>query len=213
MIVNELQYGELLDFLRPILRLEPYDAIRNACESILKMPVGTTTRDAQHEKPLLKYKGYKLDILHFRWFDAQGMAIHLHFKNKKKWWHPIFKDQNAEVAADLKRICTAEIQQLTFAKYTHTPAPDFGSTEPVEDLVYLHDARALNRDWQHAFDISPLLIAPDAHHGNCFVEFLFWGGGYVRDNGLTTLRADWLDYSSDVSQDIELEAKRLLGLE
>lgn len=213
MIVNELQYGELLDFLRPILRLDSYEAISNACESILKMPVGTTTGEPQHNKPLLRYKGYKLDILHFRWFDAKGMAIHLHFKTKKKWWHRLFKDQNAELVADLKRICVAEICQLVFEQYTHTPTPAFGITEPVEELVYLHDARALNRDWRHAFDISPLLIAPDAHHGNCFVEFFFWGGGYLRDNGLIALRPNWLDYSNDVFQDIERGANRRLGRE
>ena len=79
MIVNELQYAELLDLLRPILRLESRDTISQTFESILKMPAGTTLSDPLHEKPLLKYKGYKLDITHFCWFDAKGMAIHLHF--------------------------------------------------------------------------------------------------------------------------------------
>jgi hypothetical protein len=213
MIVNELQYCELLDFLRPILRLESYDTVSRACRSILKMPAGTTTGDAQHEKPLLRYKGYTLDVLHFRWFDAKGMAVHLHFKAKKKWWHPLFKDENADLIADLKRICVAEIHQLRFEQYFHTPAQEFGMAEPVETLVCFHDARALNRKWRHAFDISPLMIAPDAHHGNCFVEFFFWGGAYLRDNGLTTLRTNWLDHACDVSQDIEREASHRLGLE
>jgi len=212
MIVNELQFGELLDFLRPILRLESYDAISKSCESILRVPVGTTTGEPQHDKALLRYKGYKLDVLHFRWFDAKGMAVHLHFKAKKKWWHPLFNDQNAELVADLKRMCVAEIHQLTFEQYFHTPTPEFGTTKPVEKLVYFHDAKALNRDWRHAFEISPLLIAPDSHHGNCFVEFFFWGGGYVRDNGLTSLRANWSDSCNDVFQDIEREANRKLGL-
>lgn len=213
MIVNELQYSELLDFLRPILRLESRDTIGRNCDAILKMPIGTTTGAPRPDHPLLRYKGYKLDVLHFRWFDAKGIAIQLHFKTRKKWSHGIFKDQNAELIGDLRRLCTSEIDQLTFKKYDHTASPEFGITESIEKFVFFHDARALNRRWRHAFDISPLLVSPDAHHGQCFVEFFSWGGAYVRNNGMTHLRPNWLDYSCDVSQDIEREANRRLGIQ
>ena len=168
------------------------------------MPIGTTVGEPQHERVLLRYKGYELDILHFRWFDEKGIAIHLHFKTRKKWWHGIFKDQSAELIGDLKGICAREISHLTFERYEYT-------NKEVE-CVYFHDARAFNREWQNARDISPILIGQDAHDGNCFVEFFFWGGGYVRNNEMTLLRPNWLDFSGDVSRDIEQEAKRRLGL-
>jgi hypothetical protein len=176
----------------------------------------------------LRYKGYELHITHFRWFDAKGMAVHLNFRTPKKWWHADlrtskkrwhgdfrterkwwhgpFKDQNAELTDDLMRICTSEISGLDFAVYLQKIREY--RQEPQEISVF-HDSRALNEKWQWGFDISPLMVAPDAHHGRCFVEFFFWGGGYVRESGsfpdseAIVLRWNWLDFAFDVSRDIE----------
>jgi hypothetical protein len=75
----------------------------------------------------------------------------------------------------------------------------------------LHDSRALNRHWKVGSDISPLLISPDVHHCNCFVEFFFNPGGYRRAGSKTVLRDDWLASAFDVSEAIDQEVKRLLG--
>ena len=99
MIVNELQFGELHDFLGPILRLESRNAISRAWKTTLRMPIGTTRGIVgmpftvpEHDRVLLRYKGYVLDILHSQWFDTKGMAVHLHFH-----------DQKEMVARDLQR--------------------------------------------------------------------------------------------------------------
>ena len=217
MIINELQYHELLGFLQPILRLESYGKISDANKAILKMPMGTTVGTGtsavpEDERVLLKYKDYRLDILHVRWFDDRGIAIHLHFKTKKKWWHGFLKDQTAELVGDLKRICTEEINHLTFEKYEHISSADiFGNSAEKVKCVYFHDAQAFNKEWQQAWDMSPIIISQDTHDGKCFVEFCFWGGGYIRHDDTTFLRSDWLQYAGDVATDIEQEAKRRLG--
>ena len=81
------------------------------------------------------------------------------------------------------------------------------------NLVFIHDSLAFNQDWALGRDISPLLLCPDAHHGNCFVEFMFNPAGYTRQDGRTVLRHDWLKNASIVSEEIERDARRLLGME
>ena len=160
MIVNELQSWELHEFLKPILRLEPRDAVGRKSCAILKMPLGTTgiSGDPENERVLLRYKGYDLDVRHVRWFDGKGIALHLHFRTRKKWWHGLLRDQNAELIGDLKRICTTEIKNLTIERYDYTCSSNhWGNSEPDVKCSLFHDARAINKEWRDSFDISPLV--------------------------------------------------------
>jgi hypothetical protein len=163
-------------------------------------------------KILVTYQGYRIDIRGLRWFQDKGASVNMQFKARQKWWHG-FRDQNAGLVRDLESICTSEISGLHFSRFQTTvpgdPFVDDGSLR----LLFLHDSRALNRDWRVGTDISPLLITPDEHHGNCFVEFHFNPGGYGRDEAKTVLRDDWLANIFNVSQAIEQEANLLLGVQ
>ena len=249
MIVNTLDYVELQDFLRPILRLESPDAIGRECEAILRIsPEALAAPLGPRLGVKLRYKSYELFVKHFRWFDTKGMAVHLVFRTRKKWWHEVFKgfrspissawwigceprkkwwhevfkDPNAELVGDLMRICAGEISGLHAGEITDLQFLDRtlqGGTitrEPV-DLLIFHDAAAFNEKWDYLWDASPLIIAPEIHHGWCHVSFHFWGGGYERccevneerehgdhapDNVKTRLRRNWLDFAFDVSRDL-----------
>lgn len=135
----------------------------------------------------------------------------LQFKAPQKWWHGTLRDQNAAVVRALQDISRSFLSGLSFAKYeARVPGDPFLDEGPLR-LEYFHDARAFNRSWRAGYDISPLAIAPDAHHGKCFVEFLFNGAAYKRSGQFTVLRDDWLAAAFAVSHGIEEEAKALLG--
>jgi len=141
-----------------------------------------------------------------RWFDGSGFSVIIQFKAKKKWMHGLLYDQNAEIVRDLQQIGTLDINGLSFRR--------FETTIPREDerLVFLHDSRAFNADWERGYDVSPFIIAPDCHDGKCFIELLFNARCYWREGNKTVLRDDWLTYACAVSEEIEREARHIFGL-
>lgn len=213
MIENKLQKYELARLLNPFLRLADANSAFPELSDVLGFQIEKNDDIVCQDKILITYKGYRVDIRDLRQVDESGLAVCIQFKAKKKWWHGLFMDQNRAILNDLKEICLSGINGLYFALYntTHTedPLTDQGST----DAIFYHDARAFNPHWRQGHDISPLLIAPDMHHGNCFVEFQFNPGGYRRHDDTTIIRDDWIANVSKISEGIERSARRLLGLE
>ena len=209
MLENKLTFRELSGLIQPILRLDHVSAITSAFRDILHVPIAKPDDAVCQNKILVTYRDYRLDIRDFREVADKGFSIHLQFKSAQRWWHS-FRDQNLPLVRDLEAICLSEISGLNFARFETQAPPDPWADRPFK-LVFLHDSRALKREWVAATDISPLLIGPDAHHGNCFVEFFFNPGGYHRVGATTVLRDDWLHSAADVSQAIERDADRLLG--
>lgn len=213
MIENKLTQHELSRVLRPFLRLEPLATVFPTLQDVLGFPIQTYSDVVCQNKVLLTFEGYRVDIRDLRQTAPGAASIIVQFKAKQKWWHGLFRDQNANVVRALQNICSAEIANLAFARFqTAVPGEPFMDDGP-QNLVFLHDSRAFNRDWKAGYDISPLLISPDCHHDKCFVEFQFNSAAYQRSGTTTALKDDWLTAAFSVSDGIEQSAKRLLGLE
>ena len=215
MIENKLQFSELSRLLHPFLCLLPFKEGICELEDILGISIRKENDIVCQTKVLLTYKGYRLEIKYLRWVADFGFAVIVQFNAKQKWAHGLFYDQNKQIVSDIQQICTSEIQGLTFSRFqTPFPEPSFDESDS-QSLVFYHDSRAFNPNWRTGagIDIAPLLLAPDAHHGNCFVEFSFNPGGYMHQSGTTILRPDWLKYAFTISVLIEREARQRLGME
>jgi hypothetical protein len=130
----------------------------------------------------------------------------IEFKKKQANWDKIFGRATKELVNDLKKICKNNIPDIEFSCFSHTEKFDNYT------IVYHYHKNALNENWQRGYDISPLLIAPDAHHGNCFVEFLFNSECFRKtETGIVSLSSEWQPKICNLSHGIEEDAKKLLG--
>lgn len=214
MIENKLTLHELTRVLRPFLRLEPLESIVPTLQDALGLSVQNRRDLLCQTKVLLTFDGYRLDIRDLRPITSAAASVIIQFKAKQKWWHGIFRDQNAGLVRTLQQICRAEIAELEFTRFeTTVPGDPLMDQKASQNFVFLHDSFAFNSDWQAGYDISPLLISPDCHHGNCFVEFQFNGAAYERLGDKTVLRDDWFEHAFSVSTGIDQEARRRLGLD
>jgi hypothetical protein len=217
MIENKLSQHELSRVLRPFLRLETISTILPTLQDVLGFPIQTRIDDRNavlyQEKVLLTFEGYRMDIRDLRQTAPGAASIIIQFRAEKKWWHGLFRDQNAGVVRALQNICRAEIVNLAFTRFETTiPTHRFMDDGP-QNLVFLHDSSAFNREWKAGYDVSPLLICPDCHDGKCFVEFQFNSAAYRRSGPTTALKDDWLTTAFAVSNGIERTAKNILGLD
>jgi hypothetical protein len=189
--------------------METPSAILSALRDVLRIPVAELGDIACQNSVLVTYEGYRIDIRGIRLLKGKGVAVHVQFMAKQKWWH-IFKDPTGRIVRDLQNICANELRDLHFSRFEITlPDEPLLPSDGCTHFVFYHDSRAFNGKWKEGRDISPLLISPDAHHGNCFVEFEFNPGGYRRSGETTVLRDDWATSAFDVSEAIECDANRL----
>jgi hypothetical protein len=212
MLQNTLLDSDLEKMLRPFLRLADVNTVIASLSEVIGTPIKSREDIVCQSKVLLTYKGYRIDIRDLR-LIGKAFAVCIQFKAKQKWIHGLFGNQSKEIMDDLQRICKSEIADLHFARYVTTVPGDPMMGGGHVHLTFFHDSRALNRNWVEGRDVSPLLIAPDAHHGNCFVEFQLNPAGYFRDGSQTKLRGDWLNNVSLITEGIESDAKRMLGME
>lgn len=212
MLQNTLQPSDLEKIIRPFLSLADVDTVISSLSEVLGSPIKRREDIECQSKVLLSYKGYRIDIRDLRLL-GECFAVCIQFKAKQKWSHGLFGDQNKEIIHDLQRICQSEIDGLQFARYVTSVPGDPMMGDGQVHLTFIHDSRALNKNWVEGRDVSPLLIAPDAHHGNCFVEFQFNPAGYLREGNRTKLRHDWLKNASLITEGIERDARRMLGME
>ena len=212
MIENKLTHQELARILCPFLRLKPLSTILPTLQDVLGIPIDSRDAVLCQTKVLLTFEGYHVDIRDLRQTAPGAASIIMQFKAKQKWWHGLIRDQNRPIIEALQTICRGEIADLHFTRFEATPPGDPLLDDGQQHLIFLHDSRAFNQRWQAGYDVSPLLISPDAHHGNCFVEFQFNSAAYFRSGDATKLRDDWLAFAFSVSEGIDPDAKRLLGL-
>lgn len=210
MIQNVLQPNELKRFIQPFLQLMDPDAAIGIFSEIIGHQINKREDIVCQTKIQLLYKGYQIDIRDLRVLEDTALAVSMQFKAKQKWYHNLFKDQNKEIVQDLQSICKSELPEISFRHFTTKGGNPILGNEQFE-LTFIHDSRAFNETWENGRDISPLVIAPDSHDGNCFVEFQFNPSCYFRDDGKTQLRTDWQKNASLVSDEIERSARRMLG--
>ena len=211
MIVNELQNYELAKIFETILRLKSPDETLACFEEILQIPIKHKYDVTCQNRTLVKYKDYRLTISDLRWSEEGSVSMVAQFMRKNQWWHGWLRDQNAILVRDLQMICKTEVDGLSFSKYTKTISQsNIVVTNPPKTLTYFHDKRAWNSEWKIGYEISPLLIMPDSHDGNCFVEFSFNADAYYRQGAKTCLRENWKESASNIIDGIRRDAARHL---
>jgi hypothetical protein len=203
--VNDLTFKELSELIGPFLSLRSQNEIFRILSHFYDLEI--TSRDDLYDQTRIKllYKGFSFRFPHMRQSNSGYLSFIVEFKKKQTIGDKILGKVTKEIVNDLKKICKDNIPDIEFSRLSHT--------EKFENysIVYHHHKNALNVNWQRGYDISPLLIAPDAHHGNCFVEFLFNSDCYKKtETGTVSLSSEWQNNICKLSQGIEEDAQALL---
>ena len=206
MLVNDLTFNELSELIGPFLSLESQDEIFGILSHFYDQEIRSRDDLYGQTRIRLVYKGFSLRFPHIRQANSCYLSVIVEFKKKQAIWDKIFGRVTRGLVNDLKKICKNIIPDIEFSILSHTEKIDNYT------IKYHHHKNALNQNWQSGYDISPLLIAPDAHHGNCFVEFLFNSECYRKTKtGIVSLSSEWRPNICNLSRGIEEDAQRLLG--
>lgn len=209
MIENRLTGNELKKILLPIIKLKPLLTVISDIGSVFNIESKSPEDIVCQTQYLIIYKNYKIDITFLDEINGEGVSVAVQFKAKQKWWH-IFFNQNRSIIKHLKQTCQEEFYQLRFKQFEHFIPETI--REPKINLIYFHDELAYNGKWEEAFEISPLIVAEDTHHGNCFVSFHFNANCYQRIKNKTILKMEWKDHIQDVVKYINKEATRRMQI-
>lgn len=206
MIVNDLTFNELSELIGSFLSLKDQHEIFRVLSHFYDQEI--KSRDDLYGQTRIKlfYKGFSFHFPHMRQSNSGNLSFILEFKKRQGIWDKIFGRDTNEIVKDLENICKNNIHDIEFSCLSHT--------EKYEDctIVYHYHKKALNKDWQKGYDISPVLIAPDAHHGNCFIEFLFNSACFRETGaGVVSLSSNWTTNIFNLSQGIKDDSKKLLN--
>ncbi len=185
MLISELNFNNLCDFLRPILRKQSREDIHDAGASILNFSPCLEGEVRRHceIKPTLRYRNYDITVCLLCYYEGYGIAAHLTFRAKPKIWN-LFP--NAGLVSDLKRACILSMGHLKFEKCDHD--------NKYGKVTAYCDRRAINPEWDRSLDMSPLAICPSENDRYCYVELFFWGGAYKLLDGEVVPRSDWKQF-------------------
>lgn len=205
MLLNDLTSYELDELIGALLTLKSIDEILAILSRYYDQEIKRRNDIYEQSRVKLAYKGFELKIRDIRRSKLGFTSLIAQFKKSENIWDKILKKATREIVNDLKKICQNSISDLEFSIFSHTPQ--------LEDYAFLYhyDKKALNQNWQSGYEISPLLIAPDAHHGNCFVEFLFNADCYMKTkDGVIKLSPTWHSNICNVSKGIEEDGNKIL---
>ena len=206
MLLNDLAFYELDDLIGGFLTSKKTDEIFAILSRYYDQDIRSRNDIYEQSRVKLVYKGFNLDIQDIRPSKSGFTSLIAQFKKKANVWHKILKKPTIEIVNDLKKICQNCISDLEFSINSYAPQLE------KYTVIYHYHKKALNQNWQNGYEISPLLIAPDAHHGNFFVEFLFNADCYIKTKeGAVKLSPTWHSNISNISKGIEEGAKKLLG--
>jgi hypothetical protein len=206
MIVNDLTYTELSELIGSFLSLKRKDEILRVLSHFYDQEINSRDDVYNQTRIKLLYKGFSFRFPHMRQSNSGYLSFILEFKKRQGILDKMFGRATRELVDDLENICKNNIHDIEFSCLSHT--------EQYENctIVYHYPKDALNEDWQAGYDISPLLIAPDAHHGNCFVEFLFNSACFRKtESGFVSLSPKWQTNIYNLSQGIKEDSQKLLN--
>lgn len=208
MLLNDLRPYELDELIGSFLTLKSIDKIFAILSRYYDQEIKSRNDIYKQSRVKLAYKGFDLQIRDIRRSKLGLTSLIAQFKKRENIWDKILKKATRKIVNDLKKICQDSISDLEFSIFSYTPQLENYT------LLYHYDKKALNQNWQSGYEISPLLIASDAHHGNCFVEFLFNADCYMKTkDGAIKLSPTWYSNICNISKGIEEDAKKLLGAE
>jgi len=206
MIVNDLTFNELSELIGSFLSLKGQDEIFKTLSHFYDQEI--KSRDDIYGQARIKlfYKGFSFRFPHVRQSNSDNLSFILEFKKRQGIWDKIFGGNIKEIVNDLEKICKNNIHDIEFSCLSHNEKYENCS------IIYHYHKNALNEDWQIGYDISPLLIAPDAHHGNCFIEFLFNSACFRKtEAGAVSLSPKWTTNIYKLSQGIKKDSQKLLN--
>lgn len=176
MIINFLSHDELNELLKSFIILKPASETYQLLSRYYKNKV-TNIGDILKAGVKLKYEKHEINIRKIMLATNGALSINMEFMKKKNLIDNLLKKGNKMLVEIIKMNCSRYIENLEYAEYFHES--NESSYRPVT-YKYIHDARVFNKDWKQGYDISSLIISPDSHHGNDFVEFSFNADCYRR---------------------------------
>lgn len=209
MITKDLSFNELHELIGIFLKLTNINEVLSVFSKFYNQEIiNIDDLYKQFSSPTsvkLVYKGFDIRITDIRPSKSGFTSLCAEFKKKESIWYKIFKKTTREVVGDLKSICQDSISDLNFSKFSFTP-PNENYT-----LKYYYDENAFNHNFQDGREISSLIIAPDAHDGNCFIEFLFNPDCYMqaKKEHKIEIRPTWKSHVSNIKKGIEESARKI----
>ncbi len=121
MISNKLTFSELEKILKPIIKLDNIETIKEGIFKILHFtnPIQTKKKryliNANNTGVNSTYKGYEIEIRLFeKKNDCFGIVLHL---SKRKTITDDFQNPQKQIINDLKRLCESEITEAKFVSF------------------------------------------------------------------------------------------------
>ena len=220
MLVNELTTYELERIIKPVIQLQPMSRVCSEIGEVLGIPEANREKIQEQKKFRLRYKGFDLHFYNFRWLRGRGPTIHLNFTCPATKWqmrriawlgesHKLMDKVCGEVVQDLKSVCLEEIANIKLTSTDITAHFWTGNEEFRYRVRYPNSA--FNHDWKQTCDASPLLIGDNYATAtrNWCINLMFNPGGFVRKDGKTILRDNWLEYAYDISKSSDAAVARM----
>src|SRR5579859_5372375 len=113
MLVNDLSEHDINQIFTSILSLNPLLETIKAIEDILHCPserykayqpgnesIGLELKFDQN-RYMAKFKEYQFIIDRLVWYENKGLSIKARFVSKRAWWHPLLRNQCADLIKTL----------------------------------------------------------------------------------------------------------------
>jgi len=193
MINNTLTYKELENIIKPIIKLEHIEIIK---ESIYKTLYFKKAEPSDKRQYIINseitginstYKGFGIVILRLDDIENDYSGVVIQFRKTKSFIDE-FKNPTKPIVNALKKLCASEIVEAKFNDMVTRFVPAVN-----RKLEFFYQSGTKNPDWEKQNKLSPLTIFTKQDYKSFLVEFLFAPECYERKVDKTTLRGDWLE--------------------
>lgn len=193
MVNNQLTYNELEKIIKPIIRLENIEIIKEFIYKVLYFKKAQASDKSQYRissettSVNSTYKGFEIEIKRLNDVANGYTGVIIQFR-KTKLFIDQFRNPTRSIVRDLKKLCSSEIYEAYFSDHVVR----FVSTVNRKH-EFIYQSGTKNPDWERQSKLSPLTIFTKEDFKSFLVEFLFTPECYQRKSNKTILREDWLE--------------------
>lgn len=193
MINNELTYIELEKIIKPIIKLEHIEIIKESIYKVLYFKKAEPNDKNQYRITSettginSTYKGFEIEIRRLNDIENGYTGVIIQFR-KTKSFIDFFKNSRKSIVNDLKKLCASEIDEAEFSDFVVRFVPSVN-----RKYEYFYQSGTKNPDWEKQNKLSPLTIFTKEDYKSFLIEFLFTPECYERKTNKTILRGDWLE--------------------
>lgn len=209
MIESNLNSNELRQLILPMLNLEDLSTVFKKLAPILNPWAKDVEELICQNRIHVVYKKFTINITLLKELSGNGCSFIFQSRRPKKW-RDRFYNPSKRMVKELQEICEEAVSRLAFKRYTYQWQEN--TYKPSTTLEYYHIWRAFNPDWKEALEISPLFIGTDENEDFYFVSLHFNAECYEYLDGKTSLKENWQKHIYDVTNYIDKEANRRMGL-